>query len=67
VKIGDLIEHNLGHRGIVTDIRMMYPRHPSSPVDTIKVAWIDSQPDWAHPDLWFPVIAIKGVLSRASR
>ncbi len=64
MKVGDLIEHNLGHLGIITDVRMMYPRHPMSPVHTVKVAWIDSQPDWDHPGLWFSVFAINRVVSR---
>ena len=55
----------MGHLGIVTDVRMMYPRHPMSPVDTVKVAWIDTQPDWTHPDLWFSVFSINKVVSRA--
>ena len=65
MKVGDLIEHNMGHLGIVTDVRMMYPRHPMSPVDTVKVSWIDTQPDWTHPDLWFSVFSINKVVSRA--
>lgn len=64
VKVGDLIEHNMGHLGIVTDVRMLYPRHPMSPVDTVKIAWIDSEPDWSHPELRFSVFAIKRVVSR---
>ena len=65
MKVGDLIEHNLGHLGIVTDVRMLYPRHPMSPVDTVKVAWIDSEPDWSHPELRFSVFAINRVVSSA--
>ena len=65
VKVGDLIEHNLGHLGIVTGVKKMYPRHPMSPVHTVKVAWIDSQPDWDHPGLWFSVYAINRVVSSA--
>ena len=65
VKVGDLIEHNMGHLGIVTDVRMLYPRHPMSPVDTVKIAWIDSEPDWSHPELRFSVFAIKRVVSHA--
>lgn len=63
MKVGDLIEHNMGHLGIVTDVKMMYPFHPKSPVETVKIAWIDSEPDWSHPDLRFSVFAIKRVVS----
>ncbi len=63
MKVGDLIEHNMGYLGIVTDVRLMYPSHPMSPVDTVKVAWIDGQPDWTHPELRFDVSAIKRIIS----
>ena len=53
----------MGHLGIVTDVKMMYPFHPKSPVETVKIAWIDSEPDWSHPDLRFSVFAIKRVVS----
>ena len=65
MKVGDLIQHNMGHIGIVTDVRMMYPRHPMSPVDTVKVAWLDTEPNWSHPGLWFSRFSIDKVLSSA--
>ena len=63
MKVGDLVEHNMGQLGIVTDVRLLYPRHPMSPVDTVKVAWIDTPPDWSHPELWFSTFAINRVVS----
>ena len=65
MKVGDIIEHNMGHIGIVTDVRMMYPRHPMSPVDAVKVRWQYTEPDRTHTALWFSVFAINRVVSSA--
>ena len=65
MKVGDIIEHNMGHIGIVTDVRMMYPRSPMSPVDAVKVTWQHTEPDWTNTALWFSMFAINRVVSSA--
>ena len=63
VKVGDLVRHNKGHIGMVTEVRMMYPRHPMSPVDAVKVTWQHSVPDKSGTVLWYSQFAIDKVLS----
>ena len=63
MKIGDLIETNKGERGIVTYVKYMYPDHPNSPVDGVKVRWVDKAPDWHREGLVFSTFAVKEVLS----
>lgn len=63
MKIGDLIEHNKGHIGVVTDVRMMYPGHPMSPVEAVRVKWQHSVPDKTHTVLWYSVFSINKVLT----
>ena len=64
MKIGDLIEHNMGYIGIVTDIEYMYPGYPDSPASRVKVRWNDPPVDWADPQLWHTGFSISRVLSK---
>ena len=44
MKIGDMIESNSGHVGLILDKEMMYPSHPSSPVRNYIVMWSNEAP-----------------------
>ena len=65
MKVGDLVRHNRGHIGMVTEVRMMYPGHPMSPVDAVKVAWQHSTPDKTGVVLWWSQFSIDKVLSNS--
>ena len=45
--IGDMIESNTGHTGLIIDKEMLYPGHPSSPVRNYIVMWNDEAPRYA--------------------
>jgi hypothetical protein len=47
VKVGDMIEVNTGHTGLVLDREMLYPGHPCSPVRNYIVMWNDGAPRYA--------------------
>ena len=66
MKVGDLIEANRGQIGLVIEAKMMYPGHPDSPTDRVKVLWQGDPPQWCSKDLMFSAMSIKRVLSRAS-
>jgi hypothetical protein len=66
VRIGDLVESNNGCRGIITEVEMMYPRHPQSPVGRVAVDWIGAAPRWYRKGLMFSPFSVK-VISRANR
>ena len=65
MKVGDLVEHSSGPIGLVTDIEMMYPGHPDSPVGRVEVEWVGLGPGWWSSGLRFDVSSIKRVVSRA--
>ena len=68
MRVGDLVETNSGFRGIITEVEMMYPRHPQSPVGNVAVEWIGDAPTWhRHRGQLFPVFSVKKVLSHANR
>ena len=48
MKVGDLVKSNSGFRGIITEVEMMYPNHPESPVGRVAVEWIGKSPTWHH-------------------
>ena len=64
MKVGDLVEHNSGPIGLVTDIEMMYPGNPHSPVGRVEVEWLGIGPGWWRRGLKFDVSSIKRVVSR---
>jgi len=47
MKIGDLIEVNGGHQGIIISVELMYPRHPESPPRNFEIMWSGDQPGYA--------------------
>ena len=47
MKIGDMIETNGGHTGLILDKEMFYPGHPCSPVRNYIVMWNDEAPRYA--------------------
>ncbi len=47
MKIGDMIETNSGHEGLILDMEMLYPGHPCSPVRNYIVMWNDEAPRYA--------------------
>ena len=65
MKVGDLVETNHGHYGIVTEVEMMYPGHPQSPVGRVAVHWSDAPPRWWRKGLLVDAFSIKRVASRA--
>ena len=44
MKVGDMIETNTGHAGLIVDLEMLYPGNPYSPVRNYIVSWIDEAP-----------------------
>ena len=44
MNIGDMIETNTGHTGLILDKEMLYPGHPCSPVRNYIVMWNDDAP-----------------------
>ena len=66
MRIGDLVESNNGCRGIITEVEMMYPRHPQSPVGRVAVEWVGAVPSWWHRGLLFSAFSVK-VISHANR
>ena len=46
-KVGDMIETNGGHSGLILDMEMLYPGHPCSPVRDYIVMWNDEAPRYA--------------------
>ena len=42
--IGDMIESNTGHTGLILDKEMLYPGHPCSPVRDYIVMWNNEAP-----------------------
>lgn len=67
MRIGDIVQAHNGSIGLVIQTEMMYPKHPDSPVGRICVEWFDKTPDWWRPGQFFDAMAIKRVVSRASR
>ena len=65
MKVGDLVEARHGEHGIVTEVEMMYPGHPQSPVGRIAVFWTGPAPRWWRKGLLFSTSAINRVVSRA--
>ena len=47
MNIGDMIESNTGHTGVILDKEMLYPGHPTSPVRNYIVMWNDEAPRYA--------------------
>ena len=47
MKIGDMIEADTGHIGLILDKEMMYPTHPASPVRNYVVMWNEEAPRYA--------------------
>jgi len=46
-KIGDMIQSNTGHTGLVLGMEMLYPGHPCSPVRDYIVMWNNDAPRYA--------------------
>ena len=44
MKVGDMIETNTGHIGLIVDMEMLYPGHPCSPVRNYIVSWNNDAP-----------------------
>jgi len=44
MEVGDMIESNTGHIGLVLDREMLYPGHPYSPVRNYIVMWSNEVP-----------------------
>ena len=44
MKVGDMIESDTGHVGLILDKEMLYPGHPCSPVRNYIVMWNDDAP-----------------------
>lgn len=47
MEIGDMIETNTGHTGLILDKEMLYPGHPCSPVRNYIVMWNSEIPRYA--------------------
>jgi hypothetical protein len=47
VNIGDMIEADTGHIGLILDREMLYPGHPCSPVRNYIVVWNEEAPRYA--------------------
>jgi hypothetical protein len=47
VKVGNMVETNTGHTGLVLDMEMLYPGHPCSPVRNYIIMWNDTAPRYA--------------------
>ena len=70
--LGDLIECNSGHQGIVVDVEYMYPRNPKySPPRNLQVLWVGSHPRHAFridgAVSMISAFSVKKVISRAKR
>ena len=48
MNIGDMIETDTGHTGLILDKEMLYPGHPCSPVRNYIVMWNDKAPRYAQ-------------------
>ena len=44
MKVGDMIEVNTGHIGLIVDKEMLYPGNPYSPVRNYIVSWNSEAP-----------------------
>ena len=45
MKVGDMIEANTGHRGIILDVEYIYPgQQRYSPLRSVEVLWNNGQP-----------------------
>ena len=44
MNVGDMIESDTGHVGLILDKEMLYPGHPCSPVRNYIVVWNDEAP-----------------------
>ena len=47
MNVGDMIEVNTGHTGLILGMEMLYPGHPCSPVRNYIVMWNDGAPRYA--------------------
>lgn len=47
MNIGDMIESNTGHVGLILGKEMLYPGHPDSPVRNYIIMWNDEAPTYA--------------------
>lgn len=47
MNIGDIIESNTGHVGLILDKEMLHPGHPTSPVRNYIVMWNHEAPRYA--------------------
>ena len=63
MKVGDIVEHINGAMAIVTDVEMMYPGNPYSPVGRVEVDWLQSSPRWWRRGLKLDGTSIKRVVS----
>ena len=67
MQVGDLVQAHSGFRGIITEVEMMYPNHPESPVGRVAVEWIGESPTWHHTrGQLFDAFSVK-VISHANR
>jgi hypothetical protein len=45
MKVGDMVEANTGHAGVIVDVEYMYPTVPHhSPLRSVEVLWNSEQP-----------------------
>ena len=65
MKVGDLIEANLGELGVVLDIELMYPSNPYSPPRSVKIHWLGPTPQWHRKGLYAHVSGIKRVVNES--
>ena len=68
MKIGDMVEINTGHTGIIVGTEYMYPGNPYSPLRNIEVLWAGEQPHHAfrisEKISTVDVFTVKKVISR---
>ena len=64
MKVGDIVEHINGSMAIVTDVEMMYPYHPNSPIGRVNVEWLDTPPHWWRRGMMFGIASIR-IVSRS--
>ena len=63
MKIGDIVEHINGSMAIVTDIAMMYPGNPYSPIGRVEIHWLRAAPNWWRRGLKVDATSIRRVVS----
>ena len=67
MRIGDLIETHKVERGIILDIELVFPNHPSSPPRAALISWLDEPPRWHRKGVYAHISGVKRVISYAGR